>query len=437
MSIGTLEAILNKGRKLTSSVGSNQLTDGAMIDALNSFYIYDFPAEFRSLDLKDIYTFNTIKGIDTYPFDKDHWVNVQEPAYIAKREISFFNNPNDFYSFNFSSNSQWQTDETLTSTSGNITAVTLVGTDPVVITSASHALAVGYKVTISGVVGATELNGNTYTISVVTADTFTLNGTDSSLFTAYTSGGSWVTNAVIDTLQSAPLLRSINNNAAVTTKTANVLEFPEGFPPSFTDPNINRIQNILITVNIANGTTLHVTDDGNNNLIGDVDTGVSAAGNVINYETGAVSFAFSQTIPAGEVVRVLYRPVTLEIPLSIIFFQNQFTLSPVPDKGYTVELVGYRLPSQALLGSGDTIDISGRPELQEWWETLAVGMSKKIYEDRLDMDGVSMMDKMLQERYQLNYTRTYANLGKNRVETMFTDQLQSRNGSGPFGFGNF
>ena len=35
----------------------------------------------------------------------------------------------------------------------------------------------------------TELNGNSYTITVVDADTFTLDSTDSTAFTAYTSDG--------------------------------------------------------------------------------------------------------------------------------------------------------------------------------------------------------------------------------------------------------
>jgi len=60
----------------------------------------------------------------------------------------------------------------------------------VVTTSAAHTFVNGEKVTITGVVGMTELNGNTYTIANVTATTFELQGVDSTAFTAYTSGGS-------------------------------------------------------------------------------------------------------------------------------------------------------------------------------------------------------------------------------------------------------
>jgi hypothetical protein len=434
MAIATLEAIIAKVRKLTSSPNTNQLKDGAIVDYLNSFYIYDFPAQFRSLDLKDVYTFNTIKGIDTYPFDKDHWVNVQGPAYIAKREIRLFSNPDEFYNFNFSSNSQWQNEETLTtSSSGTITNITQA--NPAVVTSTLHGLSTGNLVTISDVSGMTEINDETSPITVIDADSFSLDDIDSTAFTAYTSGGTWITNAFLATVGTVPFLRSINNNPMATTNTANTSVFPLGFPVSFPNSNINRIQNILITANISNGTTLHVTDNGNGGLIGDIGTGA----NTISYETGNVNVAFSEPIPSNENIKILYRPVTLEMPLAIVFFQNQFTLSPVPDKGYTVEIVGYRLPSQALLGTANStsLTLSGRPEDQEWWELLAVGTAKKVYEDRLDMDGVQMMDKMLMEKYSLAETRTYANLGKNRIETIYSNQSIGDYGNSPFGFGNF
>jgi hypothetical protein len=77
----------------------------------------------------------------------------------------------------------------------------------------------------------------------------------------------------------------------------------------------------------------------------------------------------------------------------------------------------------------------GTPELSEWWECLAIGAAKKIFEDRLDSDGIALMDKMLNERYQICYTRTYAQLGKQRISTIFADQNQFNYGTG-FGFGS-
>ena len=363
MAIANLEAIINKVRKLTASSNANQLKDEAIIDYVNSFYLYDFPAEFRSLDLKDIYTFNTTKGIDTYPFDRDHWINIQEPAYVAKREVRLFTDPLQFYYFNFNSNPHWQKEET-------------IGTGDAVTTSFSA------------------------------------------------------------TLQNTPILRSVNNNPFVTTtlSTTNV-QSPSNFPPTFPNSNVSRLQNILVTANISNGSTLNLTDDGAGILIDENSVNRGS----IDYETGAVTVNFSSAPGDGEFVIVLYNPVVLNIPLAIMMFQNQMVLRPVPDKGYTVEIVGYRLPSQVIMGttSSTSPNLSGRPEEKEWWECIAVGAAKKVYEDRLDMDGVATMDKMLQERYQTAYTRTYATLGTKRIGTIYSDQLEFTSGAGPFGVGNY
>lgn len=56
------------------------------------------------------------------------------------------------------------------------------------VTAIGHGFATGDSIYIDGVVGMTEVNGAVYTITVVDPDTFTI-GTDTSGFTAYSSGG--------------------------------------------------------------------------------------------------------------------------------------------------------------------------------------------------------------------------------------------------------
>ncbi|MCF1193345.1 hypothetical protein LRR18_17280, partial [Mangrovimonas sp. AS39] len=53
-------------------------------------------------------------------------------------------------------------------------------------------LSTGDIVTISGVVGMGELNGNTYTITVTSVNTFTLDGVDATGFDPYISDGEWI-----------------------------------------------------------------------------------------------------------------------------------------------------------------------------------------------------------------------------------------------------
>lgn len=70
--------------------------------------------------------------------------------------------------------------------SGNVTGAT--NASPIVVTSASHGLATGDRVTITGVLGNTNANG-TFIVTRVSADTFSLDGSSGS--GAYTSGGVW------------------------------------------------------------------------------------------------------------------------------------------------------------------------------------------------------------------------------------------------------
>ena len=69
---------------------------------------------------------------------------------------------------------------------GTITGAT--NATPIVVTSTAHGRSVGDSVVVSGVLGNTGANG-TWTISAVTANTFTLSGSAGS--GAYTSGGTW------------------------------------------------------------------------------------------------------------------------------------------------------------------------------------------------------------------------------------------------------
>lgn len=352
-----LQMIFSKIRRLTGSADPFQLPDTpdtldpnsvGLSDYVNSFYLYDFPSKFRSLKLKDVYTFNTINGIDTYTFDSENYTTVEQPCYCMNRPIALFNDQWSFYALNYN----WQFQDNFTT--GNNT------TGP-----------------YSGLATAT------------------------------------------------PILRSINNN-----------------PDLNVNPNYaaSRVQNILITANISNGVTLNVTDDGQGNLIGDVLNGpvpvVPGSSGTIDYGTGQISgLLFNQGVPQGNFIQLQYNPFTPSIPLSILFFQNQFTVRPVPDLGYTITLVAYRQPSQAL---ANTPAFAGNPELSEWWECIAVGAAKKIYEDRGDERGIALMDKMLAERYSIVETRTYAQLGKQRISTIFADQLSNNygQGSGFFGFGS-
>lgn len=94
-----------------------------------------------------------------------------------------------------------------------ITGIT--NANPAVVTSASHGIANGQQVLISGVQGMTEVNGNTYTAANVTANTLELSGTDSTAFGTYTSGGGicvYPAGTITGITQANPAVVTASNN---------------------------------------------------------------------------------------------------------------------------------------------------------------------------------------------------------------------------------
>src|SRR6185503_6112052 len=285
----TLANAVTKTRKLTGSSKALQVTDSYIVQQMHSFYSEDLPAKFRSLKRKDIYTFTTNVGQDVYPFNSELYITVNQPCYCSTREIKLFTDPWNFYGVNFN----WQQPTNFATGNGS--------TGP---------------------------------------------------YTGFTIA--------------APLIASVNNDPGALTTDSFGLQRGSNlyFPQS-------RVQNILITANVIGtngvGMTQNVTDDGRGNLIQIFETAnttnqeygwtyyrqyasstPTVPGNAtINYQTGEiVGLTFAQAIPAGTPIQIQYNPKQFSIPLAIMFYQNQFTLAPTPNAGYTIELTAYRQPIQ-------------------------------------------------------------------------------------------
>jgi len=106
---------------------------------------------------------------------------------------------------------------TATTIYGSITGATQA--NPCIITSSNHSLKTGDQVSIKNVNGMTNLNNNTYTVTFLTLNTFSLN-TDSTAFTAYINGGTWVKVSSIFNLTQFTI---IGPNTAVINATAIVV----------------------------------------------------------------------------------------------------------------------------------------------------------------------------------------------------------------------
>lgn len=99
----------------------------------------------------------------------------------------------------------------------------------------------------------------------------------------------------------------------------------------------------------------------------------------INYVTGAISVTFTTAPAASATIYAKYQGYAGNRPQGVLFFQNTFTLRPVPDQIYQILMEGYIIP--AILANDASV-----PLQPEWWQLIAFGAALDIFSDRGDQD---------------------------------------------------
>jgi hypothetical protein len=83
----------------------------------------------------------------------------------------------------------WEISTGITCVASDVSITGITQANPAVVTATGHGRATGDSAMITGVVGMTEVNDRLYTITVIDPNTLSLDGCNSTGFTAYTSGG--------------------------------------------------------------------------------------------------------------------------------------------------------------------------------------------------------------------------------------------------------
>ena len=135
----------------------------------------------------------------------------------------------------------------------------------------------------------------------------------------------------------------------------------------------------------------------------------------INYKTGDYSFNFPAAPAANAKVEAQTFPYVASRPESILYFDNSFTVRPVPDKPYEVSMEVYVRPTELMA----TTDI---PELEQWWQYIAYGAAKKIFEDRMDTESITKILPEFKQQERLALRRTISQQTNERVATIYTEQ---------------
>ena len=182
---------------------------------------------------------------------------------------------------------------------------------------------------------------------------------------------------------------------------------------------------IMVDVPITN--TIGNLTQANVPLVPPYDT-IQNPTNFINYVTGDFVITFpsiTQNMATIWFEGILYQPGK---PLGILYYDNKFTIRPVPDKTYSVQIEVDVRPTE-LINSTDI------PQLEQWWQYIAWGASKKIFEDRMDMDSVQLIMPEFKQQERLVLRTTLTQQANERTVTIYT---QGKNyGDGWFGNGGW
>jgi hypothetical protein len=101
----------------------------------------------------------------------------------------------------------------------------------------------------------------------------------------------------------------------------------------------------------------------------------------VNYVTGDVSINFPVAPASGQIMTCWVSQYQTGRPYNLLFWNNEFTIRPVPKLIHKVEVEVFLTPVQFM----QTTD---SPILNQWAQYIAYGTSMEILRDRQDMEGV-------------------------------------------------
>lgn len=156
-------------------------------------------------------------------------------------------------------------------------------------------------------------------------------------------------------------------------------------------------------------------DDGNFSLVDDF----GSTGN-INYVTGSYSFDFNAAPASGEPVYASTVPYTAAPPVSILYDGGAFILRPIPDRVYPITMSVQLCPTQLL-------DVGAYPLLDQWWQYIAYGAAKKVFEDRSDIDSVTLIMPEFKNQERLVQRRTILKMNNERSATIYAGSQRYNN----------
>jgi len=326
----TYSYIETKVRRLTASASNSSLASTDIQLAVNNFYQNDFPYAIKLDQNRQIYKFITIPNVDRYPVDVNTYQGFRAPVYFEGLQGNFFKNRDQLYNLYPRSPTQFQP-----SSGDGVTTVfsfSLMGNSINPFPSANFGI-LSTKVIIGGI----DKNGDPIRViddggGVVTASGIGSNTTSGQLL--------FVTQS------------NVGNNVYYDGSSLQSVIPPLSPIPAPSPP-------VLLTQQYC-GT--------------------------INYVTTQIEITFPVAPADGTMINVWASTYNVGRPYNLLFWNNEFTIRPVPDNFYLVEIEAYQTPVQFM----QTTD---NPLLKQWAQYIAYGAAREILRERQDFEGVGNLEE--------------------------------------------
>ncbi len=372
MAVSSLLAIRQKVRLITRSLSEAQLSNAQLDQYINTYVLYDFPETLRLKNLKTTFSFYTLPFIDTYSTTSNpasplynftnKYITTDAPIYIAGYNALFSQSREEFYGIYPLVN--------------NISSIGTTGN--------------GTTQIFSGVINSQQANvpqGSTQFATLLQNNV---------LFDSIDSNGNGLA------MQDSPILDAVTGNPTNYGLLYNALTTNENPFDSLTNPNGIPVLSFIAPYfsQVGFPTT-----------------------NYINYVTGQYVVTFATAPAAGIAINSQTVPMNPALPQSLLFYDGQFIVRPIPDQTYRVDMEVWVQPTELLRANQS-------PELEEWWQLIAWNAAKKVFEDRMDYDSINMIMPSLKEQESLVVRRTIVQQTSQRVATIYSDNSTSYNSSG-------
>ncbi len=195
----------------------------------------------------------------------------------------------------------------------------------------------------------------------------------------------------------------------------------------FTSIDANGLGTGLTAYAVLGGNGIQTQDGNLYDINGPIDMAPTVINpiNTINFVTGVYSITFSTPPAANQNIYVLAVQYAPARPQAVLFFDQTFTVRPIPDGVYPV-IIECQVRPSALIEDDDV------PELQQWFEYICYLGARKICQYRNDLDTVALLEPEFRRQEDMVLRRTLVQQGDKRAATIYSSQSGLTGSFGPW-----